>query len=536
MPFTIRARQTQTFKIPAGSASAPSLTFSNASSSGLFHSGGQGNVGVSVNGVERLTIHANGISVNGTVTANSLVINNASTVQYAPFSLANVQITDSAFAVLDDTAVSTDGGFIVINGNGFWGGTVVTVDSTPAIASSVLSYTKIGAQVPAKSAGTYAVSVVRPDALSVTLPTGLSYSPFPVWSTSSTLANVDKYTAFTQTLAATEASSSNITYTVANGSSLPANVTLSSGGVLSGNITTDGGNTTTYSFSIQATDTQFQNIPRIFGLTALNTVITATGGTITTSGSYKILTFTASGTLTVTSGGVADILVVGGGGGGGYGAGGGGGAGGVLQYSSVYISTATYTVTVGTGGNQNNGTSSQISGLTSVAYGGARGNSAGIVNTGGPFGSGGGGSVTGAGTTAGTNGTSGQGGNGGAGLGNGGNFSLGGGGGGSSSNGGDYVVSTRGGNGGAGISTDISGTMVVYAGGGGGGAGSGGSMTGGTGGSGGGGNGGRGAANGGAATGYGSGGGGGGAVENQPYDANVGGNGTNGIVIIRYRN
>lgn len=292
MPFTIRARQTQTFKIPAGSASQPSLTFSNASSSGLFHSGGQGNVGVSVNGVERLTIHANGISVNGTVTANSLVINNASTVQYTPFSMSNVQIADSAFAVLDDTAVSTDGGFIVINGNGFWGGTVVTVDSTPAIASSVLSYTKIGAQVPAKTAGTYAVSVVRPDALSVTLPTGLTYSPFPVWSTGSTLANVYKYTAFTQTLAATEASSSNITYTVANGSSLPANVTLTSNGVLSGNILTDPGNTTTYSFSIQATDTQFQNIPRIFGLTALYKTfssigeVKSVGGVV--NGVYKI--------------------------------------------------------------------------------------------------------------------------------------------------------------------------------------------------------------------------------------------------------
>jgi hypothetical protein len=284
MPFTIRARQTQTFKIPAGSASQPSLTFSNASSSGLFHSGGQGNVGVSVNGVERLTIHANGISVNGTITANSLVINNAATVQYTPFSMANVQITDSTFSILDDTAVSTDGGYVIINGNGFWGGTVVTVDSTPAIASSVLSYTKIGAQVPAKTAGTYAVSIVRPDALSVTLPTGLTYSPFPVWSTSSTLANVTKYTAFTQTLAATEALGSNIIYTVANGSSLPANVALSSGGVLSGNILTDPGNTTTYSFSITATDAQFQNnIPRTFGLTALqqpvfmsSTILTST--------------------------------------------------------------------------------------------------------------------------------------------------------------------------------------------------------------------------------------------------------------------
>ena len=60
---------------------------------------------------------------------------------------------------------------------------------------------------------------------------------------------------------------------------------------------------------------------RAFGLFGVKTTaaafIAATGGTVTTSGNYKIHTFTSSGTFTVTSapsGKYIDFLVVGGGG------------------------------------------------------------------------------------------------------------------------------------------------------------------------------------------------------------------------------
>ena len=45
--------------------------------------------------------------------------------------------------------------------------------------------------------------------------------------------------------------------------------------------------------------------------------MTATGGTITTNGNYKVHSFTSSGTFTVTGTGTVEYLVVGGGGGGG---------------------------------------------------------------------------------------------------------------------------------------------------------------------------------------------------------------------------
>ena len=74
--------------------------------------------------------------------------------------------------------------------------------------------------------------------------------------------------------------------------------------------------------------------------------IAATGGTITTSGNFKIHTFTGDGCFSVSGAGNAagsnsvDYLVVGGGGGGGYCMGGGGGAGG---YRESPGSTTCYT-------------------------------------------------------------------------------------------------------------------------------------------------------------------------------------------------
>lgn len=76
----------------------------------------------------------------------------------------------------------------------------------------------------------------------------------------------------------------------------------------------------------------------------------ATGGSITTSGGYRIHTFTSGATtFTMPYAGVVEVLLVGGGGGGG-GIGGGGGAGGFIYESQVQLPANSYTVTVGSGG------------------------------------------------------------------------------------------------------------------------------------------------------------------------------------------
>ncbi len=84
--------------------------------------------------------------------------------------------------------------------------------------------------------------------------------------------------------------------------------------------------------------------------------VSATGGTITNVGGYRVHTFLSSGTFTVTTGGNVEVLMVGGGGSGGGRHGGGGGGGGVLYMPSVAVTSATaYPIVVGLGAPTNTG-------------------------------------------------------------------------------------------------------------------------------------------------------------------------------------
>ena len=513
-----------------GSSTNPAVNFSGAGQSGI-------SLGIS----NTLSLHALGntpliITANGMDTTGVSVLTTPANVTPTPVIATTIQIADASGTVMDDLALdASNGGFLKITGTGFGGGTVVSVGNMIATATTLVSTTQLIAQVQPRAAGTYPVTITRPDGPFFTVPTGISFSPFPVWSTSSTLANVIKYSAFTQTLATTESLGSNITYAIANGSSLPANVTLASNGVLSGNITENPGNTTTYFFTLDAVDAQFQNIPRSFGLTALASFISASGGTITTSGAYKIHTFTTSGTFTIASNPGSrtfEVLVVaGGGGGGGSHGGGGGGGGGVVSSTGVVAPNGVYTITVGGGGTGGSapvaGNDSSALGLTAV--GGGRGGQE-TNAPGGNGGSGGGGSGdTNAPYRAAGSGTAGQGYGGGTGN----NtiastYGVGGGGGGAGQVGAN-ATNSGGGNGGNGVSSSISGSVVYYAGGGGGGGWVG-IVNGGIGGLGGGGN-----------TVSGSSGlpgtpnsGGGGAGSDASASPRNGGNGGAGIVIIRY--
>jgi hypothetical protein len=121
--------------------------------------------------------------------------------------------------------------------------------------------------------------------------------------------------------------------------------------------------------------------------------VTATGGTITTSGDFKIHTFTSDATFTVSCAGssagsnTVDYLVVAGAGGGGNGLGGGGGAGGYREssgaasgcysvsplgsgVSALPVSAQDYPITVGAGGGAGAaGSNSVFSTITSAGGG-----------------------------------------------------------------------------------------------------------------------------------------------------------------------
>ena len=152
--------------------------------------------------------------------------------------------------------------------------------------------------------------------------------------------------------------------------------------------------------------------------------VTATGGTVTTSGNFKIHTFTGPGTFTVSCGGnsagsnTVDYLVVAGGGGseGGEGTGGGGGGGyrespgsasgcytvsprGAAPAVALPVPATAYPITVGAGGNAGPspatgpggaGGDSTFSSITSTGGGGG-GGGGGAPGTGSNGGSGGGG-------------------------------------------------------------------------------------------------------------------------------------------------
>jgi len=180
--------------------------------------------------------------------------------------ISGIQVTDSSYVVLDDTAVNTSGGYVVITGTGFSSGCQVVVGTLVATSVSFINSTTVRAQVPQQAAGTYTVYVTNSDGGVAIRVNGLNYSSTPSWTTTSPLSGGVKNTPISIQLAAT--SNSAITYTLQSGSTLPSGLTLSSSGLLSGTvstITTD----TTYNFTVVATDSELQDTPQALQITII---------------------------------------------------------------------------------------------------------------------------------------------------------------------------------------------------------------------------------------------------------------------------
>jgi len=280
----------------------------------------------------------------------------------------------------------------------------------------------------------------------------------------------------------------------------------------------------------------------LYGLAASGTTPVsapkASGGNITTDGTYWIHTFNSTGTFRPATALSCDYLVVAGGGGAGcglgYGSGGGGGAGGFRTGTGLSVTAQSYTITVGAGGSGGgtntaapgtSGGASTFSTISSTGGGGGGPLMSGASLGDGRSGGSGGGAATvgvgGAGNTGSYSPVEGYAGGTWAAVGSHGS------GGGGAAQAGSPETSSAGGAGGSGTANSYSGSSVTYAGGGGGGA-SGSGTTGGAGGAGGGGRGANGASDNGVAGTTNTGGGGGGA---RIGTAAAGGS---GIVIIRY--
>jgi hypothetical protein len=98
------------------------------------------------------------------------------TVSNLPPRINTVSYANSTFTVLNDIAVSTSGGYIVITGKNFGIGATVIVDTTSASAVTRVSSTRLNVQVPPKSAATYNLYVVNPDGGTGIRVNGITYS------------------------------------------------------------------------------------------------------------------------------------------------------------------------------------------------------------------------------------------------------------------------------------------------------------------------------------------------------------------------
>jgi hypothetical protein len=225
------------------------------------------------------------------------------TVAAAVPKITSIPITDSSYTVLDDTAVSTAGGYIKIIGTGFTTGSQVLIGTVLATSVSFISSTELRAQVPATAAGTYVVYVVATDGAVAIRINGITFSATPTWTTASNLGTYSA--AISIQLAAT--SDSTLTYSLASGSTIPTGLSLSSSGLLSGTVTGVSADIT-YNFTITATDIELQDSPRTFSITLtikdpyfpnvpllLETAASSTRSTVALDSSTNAFTVTRNG-------------------------------------------------------------------------------------------------------------------------------------------------------------------------------------------------------------------------------------------------
>ena len=413
----------------------------------------------------------------------------------------------------------------------------------------------------------YTLSLENGSGLAATLAGAIDVNRPPAFSTNADTNiglvedgdGTSQFSALT-TVVAVDPEGDAITHTISAGS-LPNGMSLAAAGTFTGTVSGMPSSLTEYTFTVQAATTQY-TVTRQFKISGIDTQFpVASGGSVTTSGDYKIHTFNSSSNFVVSKPGAnpnnkVRYLIVGGGGGGGssqslnegnHTSGAGAGAGG-MRFNNAYdytITGQTYAISVGGGGTGSsststrgsNGSTSSFGGITSA--GGGAGGDAHNTQNGNPGGSGGGAGIDFDNPTP-TTGSAGSGnspsvspsqGNPG-GASRQGNQSGGGGGAGASGQPGDNSDGGGGGDGGNGLANDISGSSVTYAGGGGGGAYTNSSSTAGSGGTGGGGNAGH---QGGGQPGTSNLGGGGGGINQTSATGAAGGTGGSGIVIIRYK-
>ena len=201
----------------------------------------------------------------------------------------------------DDTAANTSGGDVItLTGSGFSNGASVIINGQAVGTVTVVSNTTVTFVSPAQNTGSYIVYVINPNGATAIAVPGIQYSGTPDWSTAAgTLGSVYETTAISNTVIAT--GDAPISYSLQSGT-LPTGSSLSANGLISGTSSATA-STTTFTFTVRATDGQNQDTDRQFSITVNPDVVTwstpPSGNTYTVAPNAPISNVTLSATSAI---------------------------------------------------------------------------------------------------------------------------------------------------------------------------------------------------------------------------------------------
>jgi len=296
-----------------------------------------------------------------------------------------VQEVPGVASITGTYSESANSGTITISGTNFVSGAIASAIGTNGVEvlASSTTYNSL-VQLTAVFTGLsnayepYDIKVTNPSNLFGLIPDVLYVNASPVWTTASgSLGSFNEKVSISVSATATD--ESDITYSLAQGSSLPTGLTLnSSSGLISGTLP-DIASTTTYTFTINASDGANPAVPRAFSITSnLVDLYAFTSHTFTTAGvtGYQGPTLTqtrsaysatswANTYLNMTTQGIQEWTVPASGNYyiDAYGAGGGGVSGGTgARIADTFSLTAGEVIRILVGQYGNGGTSSQAAG------------------------------------------------------------------------------------------------------------------------------------------------------------------------------
>jgi len=283
---------------------------------------------------------------------------------------------------------STNSGTITIYGTNFVSGAYATAIGSNGVQVNAQStvYNSL-VQLTATFTGLsnahepYDIKVTNPSNLFGLIPDALYINAIPVWTTASgSLGTFYEQVSISVSATATD-SDSTISYELASGSTLPSGVSLnSSTGLISGTLPPIT-SSTTYNFTINASDGVNPAVPRSFSLSAIaGSQVSGTGTLITSDPTYFYRVFTSGGTFSTIGDPLnVEAVILGGGGSGGSSFGGGGGSGALVVASTRSLNSGSYSIVVGDGGARSaqadsvrgsSGSNSSAFGITALGGGG----------------------------------------------------------------------------------------------------------------------------------------------------------------------